>query len=86
MLTAPPLLANMVQVVVLLAVQKGFTDGVHPDEVPAFMQGAIKYVWASAFSSMQEIASTKILTAAAEKAVLSALGAYGKMWSTTAGL
>lgn len=69
------------QVVVLLAVQKGFTAEVTEQDIAAFLKGAIKYTWAAAFSAMQEISSTKILTAAGEQALLRALTSYMKMWS-----
>ncbi len=64
------------QVVILIAVQKGFTDGIQADQLQAYFTGAIKVVSAAAFVALQELGATKILTAATELKITEALKAY----------
>jgi len=65
-------------IVIILAVQKGFTDSVAVEQVPSFLAGAVAAVRAAAPSALEEIASTKLVTAAAEKAITDTLRAYAK--------
>jgi hypothetical protein len=44
--------------------------------VPAFLASAVKFVHAAAFGPIQELATTKILTAVAEKAIVDALHSF----------
>ena len=64
------------QVILLLAVQQGIANRVEIDEVPAYLASAVKFVHAAAFGPLQELASSKILTAATAKAILNALHSF----------
>ena len=64
------------QVILLLASQQGFTSSIETSKVPAFLASATRFVHAAAFGPLQELASTKILTAATEKAIVDALRNY----------
>ena len=66
----------MLQVILLLAVQRGIVDHVEVDQVPSYLASAVKFVHAAAFTPLQELASTKILTAATEKAIVDALRSF----------
>ena len=61
------------QVILLLAVQRGIANGIEVDQVPAYLASAVKFVHATAFGPLQELASTKILTALTEKAIVDSL-------------
>jgi hypothetical protein len=64
----------------LLAVQRGFANHVAEDELQLFLSGAIRFVHAAAFKALQELSSTKILTAASEKAIVDALSGYAELY------
>ena len=64
------------QVILLLAVQRGIANGIEVEQVPAYLASAVKFVHAAAFGPLQELASTKILTAVTEKAILDALVSF----------
>ncbi|GAX73139.1 hypothetical protein CEUSTIGMA_g592.t1 [Chlamydomonas eustigma] len=68
------------QIILLLAVQRGFANHVAEDQLQVFLSGAVRFVHAAAFKALQELSSTKILTAAAEKAVLDALNDYAELY------
>ncbi|KAF5837172.1 P-loop containing nucleoside triphosphate hydrolase protein [Dunaliella salina] len=61
------------QVVTLLAVQSGFTDNISPDSMASFAAQAFAYVKAAAPQALEEVRSTQMLTATAEKGILDAL-------------
>jgi F-type H+-transporting ATPase subunit alpha len=68
------------QIILLLAVQRGFANHVAEDELQLFLSGAIRFVHAAAFKALQELSSTKILTAASEKAIVDALSGYAELY------
>jgi len=61
------------QVVSLLAVQRGYADWVQPGQVPAYLARAGPFVAAAAPGALAEVKATRLLTAAAEKAITDAL-------------
>ncbi|GLC45451.1 hypothetical protein PLESTM_001736100 [Pleodorina starrii] len=61
------------QVATLFAVQRGFADGVPPEQLPGWLQGALSYLTQQAPGAMQELGRTGILTADAEAAMTAAL-------------
>lgn len=70
------------QVVQLLALQRGFLDGMQPGEVAAALDGLVDAVAAAVPAAMAEIADTKRLTAVAEAALLEALQACSQQLQT----
>jgi len=61
------------QVVTLLAVQSGFTDNVLPESMASFIAQAFDFVKEEAPQALEEVRSTQMLTATAEKGILDAL-------------
>lgn len=66
------------QVVQLLALQRGFLDGVEPEGVAAALATLTEAVRHEAPAALREVADTKRLTAAAEAALLQALQGCSK--------
>ncbi|KXZ53834.1 hypothetical protein GPECTOR_6g752 [Gonium pectorale] len=64
------------QVVTLYAVQRGFADAVPPEQVPAWLEGAVAHVAAEAAAALEELGRTGILTAAAEAGIATALRSF----------
>ncbi|GFR41699.1 hypothetical protein Agub_g2446, partial [Astrephomene gubernaculifera] len=68
------------QVVTLFAVQRGYLDAVPPDQVAAWLQGAMRHLAGSAAGTMQELGRTGVLSADLEAQLAAELGAFGSSW------
>lgn len=74
---APPC-APCMQVLSLLAIQRGYADSVAPSDMHAWLAGALSHVRSlpAGTAALAEIAKTQLVTAGAEKALHAALEAY----------
>lgn len=72
------------QVVQLLALQRGFLDGVPPEQAAARLDALTAEVARAAPQAMQQVADSKQLAAEAEAALLAALEACSQTASTAA--
>jgi F0F1-type ATP synthase alpha subunit len=70
------------QVVTVIAVQRGYTDWVDPDQITKYLTRAFSFVQAAASQALSEIRSTRMLTAAAEKGIETALKDLNKVLQT----